>query len=172
MCHQASFHPKIARKYPLLALKLLKIRVVFKTGSVKKKEKKTLWYNSWHELHKRWLSLTAYRWLSSIGRCLFCTIDISSSHNIHIFYPPFKLFPHLKYRRFIVKTWKYLFVLQFRPTGNTYFRFQKRWGTDKHEKGRHKFDHFSLKSSRGTEGVAENTTVCNSCQFHDPWITL
>ena len=40
MCHQASFHLKFARKYPLLALKLSENRVVFKTGSVKKKEKK------------------------------------------------------------------------------------------------------------------------------------
>ena len=40
MCHQASFHLKFARKYPLLALKLPKSRVVFKTGSGKKKGKK------------------------------------------------------------------------------------------------------------------------------------
>ena len=40
MCHQASFHLKFARKYPLLALKLPKNRVVFKTGSVKNKGKK------------------------------------------------------------------------------------------------------------------------------------
>ena len=40
MCHQASFHLKFARKYPLLALKLPKSRVVFKTGSCKKKGKK------------------------------------------------------------------------------------------------------------------------------------
>ena len=37
MCHQASFHLKIARKYPLLALKLPKNWVVFKTISVKRK---------------------------------------------------------------------------------------------------------------------------------------
>ena len=46
---------------------------------------------------------------------------------------PFKLFPHFKYRRFILKTCTYLFVLQIRPTGNSYFRFQKWWGTDNHE---------------------------------------
>ena len=40
MCHQASFHLKFARKYPLLALKLPEIWVVFKTGSSKKKEEK------------------------------------------------------------------------------------------------------------------------------------
>ena len=40
MCHQASFHLKFAGKYPLLALKLPKNRVVFKTGSVKNKGKK------------------------------------------------------------------------------------------------------------------------------------
>ena len=31
-----------------------------------------------------------------------------------------------------------------------------------------KFDHFSLKSSQGTHGVAGNMTVCNLGQFHDP----
>ena len=40
MCHQASFHLKFARKYPLLALKLPKNRVVFKTGSGKKRKKR------------------------------------------------------------------------------------------------------------------------------------
>ena len=40
MCHQASFHLKFARKYPLLALKLPKIRIVFKIGSGKKRGKK------------------------------------------------------------------------------------------------------------------------------------
>ena len=40
MCHQASFHLKFARKHPLLALKLPKIQVVFKTGSGKKRKKR------------------------------------------------------------------------------------------------------------------------------------
>ena len=40
MCHQASFHLKFAIKYPLLALKLPEIWVVFKTGSGKKRGKK------------------------------------------------------------------------------------------------------------------------------------
>ena len=40
MCHQASFHLKFARKYPLLALKLPKNLVVFKTESSEKKGKK------------------------------------------------------------------------------------------------------------------------------------
>ena len=40
MCHQASFHLKFARKYPLLALKLPESWVVFKTKSGKKKGKK------------------------------------------------------------------------------------------------------------------------------------
>ena len=47
---------------------------------------------------------------------------------LHIFLPPpFKLFPHFKYQHFIGKTCTYLFVLQIRPTGNSYFQFQKRW---------------------------------------------
>ena len=40
MCHQASFHLKFTRKYPLLALKFPKSRVVFKTGSGKKRKKR------------------------------------------------------------------------------------------------------------------------------------
>ena len=54
---------------------------------------------------------------------------LSGSLSIH----PFKLFLHFKYGRFIVKTYTYLFVLQIRPTGNSYFPFQKRWRTDKHK---------------------------------------
>ena len=45
LCHQASFHLKFARKYPLLALKLLENHVDFKTESSKKERKETLWYN-------------------------------------------------------------------------------------------------------------------------------
>ena len=81
-----------------MALKLPQNRVVFKTGRVRKKGgKKTLWYNCWHELHKHWLCLTAYRWFSSIGRCLFCTTDINASlkilfmDSLHIFYPPLQV---------------------------------------------------------------------------------
>ena len=40
MYHHTHFHLKFARKYPLFALKLPKSRVVFKTGSGKKKGKK------------------------------------------------------------------------------------------------------------------------------------
>ena len=43
MCHQASFHIKFARKYPLLALKLPKSRVVFKTRSGKKRKQVAQW---------------------------------------------------------------------------------------------------------------------------------
>ena len=125
---------------PYLLWNWPKIKSFSKLEVVKKRKKKTLWYNSWHELHKRWLCLTAYRRLSSIRRCLFCATNINASHNIllmdslHIFYPPpFKLFPHFKYRRFIVKICKYLFMLQIRPTGNSNFQFQKRWRTDNHE---------------------------------------
>ena len=39
MCHQACFNLKFARKYPLFALKLTENRVVFKTGSGKKRKK-------------------------------------------------------------------------------------------------------------------------------------
>ena len=51
---------------------------------------------------------------------------------LHIFYPPFKLFLHFVYQRFIGKTCTYLFVLQIRPTGNSYFWFQK-MADDNHE---------------------------------------
>ena len=171
MCHQARLNlkfPRNMRKYPLLALKLSEIGSFSKPQAVKKREKKTLWYNSWQELIQ---TLTVS---NSIGRCWFCMTDINASHNIlfmdilHIFYRPFKLFTHFKYQSFIGKTCTYLFLLQIRPTGNSYFWFQKRWRMkttnscselSKWEK--QKFDHFSLKSSRGTQGVAENMTVCN-----------
>ena len=87
---------------------------------------------------------------------------------LRIFYPLFKLFPHFKYQCYIGKTCTYLLVLQIRTTGNSYFRFQKRWLTtitnyncseiSKREK--QKFDHLSLKSSRGTQKVAENMSQC------------
>ena len=131
--------------------------------------------------HKHWLCLTAYCRLSSIRRCSFCMTDINASHSVlfmdslHTFYPPFKLFPHFKYQGFIGKTCTYLFILQIRPTGNSYFRFQKRWGMtitnycieiSKREK--QKFDHFSLKSSRVTQAVAENI----QCVIDANFITL
>ena len=71
---------------------------------------------------------TADRRLSSIGSCLFKTTSMLAityclwivyTFSIHLF----KLFTHFKYQRFIVKTCTYLFVLQIRPTGNSYFRF-------------------------------------------------
>ena len=55
--------------------------------------------------------------MRAITYCLWIVYTFS----IH----PFKLFQHFKYRRFIVKTCTYLFVLQIKPTGNSYFRFQK-----------------------------------------------
>ena len=44
MCHQASFHLKFARKYPLLALKLPKSRVFSKAEAVKKGKKVAVVY--------------------------------------------------------------------------------------------------------------------------------
>ena len=64
-------------------------------------------------------------------------------------------------------------MLQIRPTAT--FGFKKDGGqtitnfySEISEREKHKFDRFSLKSSRGTEGVAENIAVCNRCQFYDP----
>ena len=136
----SQFSHKIWKKISIIGFEIApKIGLFSEPEALKIKEKRTLWYNSWHELHKCWLCLTAYRRLSSLGRCLFCTADINGRHKIlfmdslHIFYPPFQVISHFKYRRFIVKTCKYLFVSQIRPTGNSYFRFQKRWRTDNHE---------------------------------------
>ena len=68
---------------------------------------------------------------------------------------------------FTDKTCTYLFMLQIRPTGNSYFWFQKRWRmtirnywSEISKREKQKFDHFYLKSSWGTQGVAENLTVC------------
>ena len=44
MCHQASFHLKFSRKYPLF--EITRNSGCFKTGSGKKGGKKMLWYNS------------------------------------------------------------------------------------------------------------------------------
>ena len=63
--------------------------------------------------------------MRAITYCLWIVYTFS----IH----PFKLFPYFKYGRFIVKTCKYQFVSQISTTGNSYFRFQKRWRTDNHE---------------------------------------
>ena len=38
----------------------------------------------------------------------------------------------------------------------------KKMADDNHKRGK---QNFSLKSSRGTQGVDENMTVCNRCQF-------
>ena len=63
-------------------------------------------------------------------------------------------------------------MLQIRPTGNSYFQFQKRWRmtitnycSEISKREKQKFNHFSLKSSGWTQGVAENMTVRHNCQF-------
>ena len=63
-------------------------------------------------------------------------------------------------------------MLQIRPTGNSYFQFQKRWRmtitnycSEISKREKQKFNHFSLKSSGWTQGVAENMTVPHNCQF-------
>ena len=133
----SQFSSKIARKYPLLALKLPKNRVVFKTRSFKKKGKKRrcgiipdMNYTNLDCVQQNIVDFQALEDVysvrqTSIPAITYC-LRIVYTFSIH----PFKLFPHFKYWRFIVKTCTYLFVLQIRPTGNSYFRFQKRWQTD------------------------------------------
>ena len=136
MCRQASFHLKFARKYPLLALKLPENQVVFKTGSVKKRRCGIIPDTNYTNVDCVYRHIANFEALEDVYsvrqtsmRAMKYCLWIVYTCSIH----PFKLFPHFKYQRFIVKTCTYLFVLQIRPTGNSYFRFQKRWRTDKYK---------------------------------------
>ena len=86
--------------------------------------------------------------------------------------PPLSNYFRKHHQHFIGKACTYLFMLQIRPTGNSYFQFQKRWRMTitnycreipKREK--QKFNNFSLKSSRVTQGVAENIQCVIDADF-------
>ena len=135
--------------------------------------------------HKGWLCLTAYRRLSG-RRCLFCMTDINASHNIlfmdilHIFYLPLHVISAIQNTNAsLIKLVHICLCCKLDQRGTATFGFKKDGGGRsgiievKYLKGKkQKFDHLYLKSSQGTQGVAENMTVCNRCQFHDPWIIL
>ena len=112
MCHQASFHLKVARKYPLLALKWPENRVVFKTGSVQKKRRKKRRcgiipdtnYTNVDCVQQHIADFQALEDVYSVQQTSMLAITyclwIVYTFSIH----PFKLFPHFIYQRFIVKT--------------------------------------------------------------------
>ena len=128
MCHQASFHLKFARKYPLLTSKLPENRSFSKPEAVKKKEKRRcdiIPDTNYTNIDCVLEHITDFQALedvysvrqTSIRAIIYC-LWIFYTFSIH----PFKLLKHFKYRRFIVKTCTYLFVLQIRPKGNSFSR--------------------------------------------------